>query len=822
MTSSSTPTPFLDSVKENLEGASGESDYLSFDAPTDHALEGISFLFKTFSYSLQTFQYVKTDPVTQATQSPAKTYDDPNAAYRDALQYNKKGFDVFFMVNEGDGVIHPGKRICRSAASVTELSKCFIDTDKCPRDKIDTYLKSIDLHPHVIIESSKDRFHYYFFFEPIKKTQKWIDQWKQVQHMLHRLGDATIKNPSKTLGTDSTMHDYSKVLRVPGFVHVSKLSTVQLVEHSTHPIYDFEELYEKTNAASFTEDSVTVDTNPETPIEEGDRYHTLQALSMKLANSNADRDDAFKQYTFFIQTKLVHTDSEYIFPDKSLTPKSLDIFNSAFKKIKREHEHTLKSLTESLEASEVKKSSWELPDSFYLNAPNGFGHIVKQVMDNSIYPCASLAFGTFLAGLSILKAKYFLTPHGSTPALYILNVAPTGYGKAAPMGLLQNTLVHLGYGKLIENKMRSDRGVYAHLAVNEGSGFFILDEISQLFKNIQDKKASAHNANITEALLSLYSSSAMKGISFGKLSGSNTKKGEKAIVVDNPTIAICGYTVPSEFYSMFNEESVLKGLFQRFIPVVAEVRYIEKNSSADNRAIIESELFTSILARSAPGIQSRQITESNDVTGYPSPSHSESSGDSAVSDAHGSSEDSVSSPLENIERVKIPYSPEALVRFNSLETEYRQKLIETARDPELMHTSGLYSRLSEQIERVATVLATDEINLETLEYAITFIESRHKAIMESSGAILGGKGANRELQTGRVLHALSMLCIEQDSTVVYKTDVFRRVQRHFGSVKEFNQLIEGMEEMGDIQRVDGYKPAHKNARAGTGLKLKEV
>lgn len=816
MTSSSTQTPFLESVKEKVEGKSEESDYLDFTVTTDHALEGISFLFKVFAYNLHTFQYVRTDPKTQITSSPARVYTDPNAAYKEALDYNKRGYNVFFMVNEGDGITHPGKRIPRSLQSVKELSKCFIDTDRCPREKVDSYLRQINLIPHVIVESSPDRFHYYFFFEPISKSH--ADEWKQIQNMLHRLGDSSIKNPSKTLGTDSTMHDYSKVLRVPGFMHVSKLTQVTLIEHSTHPIYDFKEIYEKTNAESYVETYVPPTLTPETPIEEGDRYHTLQALSMKLANSNTDKEEAFSSYKDFILTKLVHTDSEYIFPDKSLTPKSLDIFNSAFKKIKREHENTLKALTESLEQSEVKKLSWELPDSFYLNAPNGFGDIVRQVMENSIYPCASLAFGTFLAGLSILKAKYFLTPHGSTPALYVLNVAPTGYGKAAPMGLLQNTLVHLGYGSLIENKMRSDRGVYAHLAVNNGAGIFILDEISQLFKNIQDKKASAHNANITEALLSLYSASALKGVSFGKLSGSNTKKGEKAIVIDNPTISICGYTVPSEFFSMFNEESVLKGLFQRFIPVVAEVRYIEKNGKADNRAIVQSDLFTSFHSLGAPGFSSSQVTQSNDVTGW----EDEVAGHEGTENAD-STATTGSSPLENIERVKIQYTPDALVRFNALEKEYRAKLIETAKDPERMHTSGLYSRLSEQIERVATVLATEEIDLPTLEYSIQFIESRHKAIMEvSGGTILGGKGANRELQTRRVLHALSMLCIEQNSSVVFKTEVFRRVQRHFASVKEFTQLLEGMEEMGEIERVEGFKPKHKNARPGMGLKLKEV
>lgn len=776
-TSASTPIPFLQSLKQNSGRDYDASDYLLAEVPQDRtrsAAHGIATLFKLFPYELHTFQFIKTDNQGK-THSPVKTFTDPKTALKTALSFSNDGYDVFFMVNEGDGIVHEGKRVCRSQASVKHLSRCFIDTDNCPVEKVSSYLELINLVPHLIVESSPGRFHFYFFFEPVDKTDDNIQQWKAIQQILHRLGDPSIHSPAKQLGTDATMHDYSKVLRVPGFVHVKKLSLTKITTQNDIPDYTLEELFNLTNANSFltyhnghaaTIDNVP-DLNGDYIYQSGERYQALQSLTMSMGNDDiTPQEDHYITFHNFVIHRLDNSDGVYLNPDKSLTQKSLALFNSAFSKRQREVRQEKIEITESLaRVDEPKPSPWELPDSFYLSAPNGFGDVVRQVMQFSKYPCASLAFGTFLAGLSILKAKTHLAPGGRSPALYIINVAISGYGKGDPMTLLQNLFVHNGMGNLIENEIRSDRGIYEHLAANNSTGLFILDEIAPLLRAIQDKKAASHLANTAKVLLSFYSNSAQRGISLGKLASTKLKKGETEIVLDYPTVGILGFTVPTEFRRSFTIDSVDSGMFQRFIPIVAEIKRIEESPLADPHALVKSDLFASVVD-----------AQDLDDEGNPVPA------------------------LKATTRTRIPFNSAALQRFKEFSSHYRDLQIEKARDSELSQTQGIYSRVAEQVERIAATLSQDEIDLPTLEYAITFMESRHQATLATLGSsLLDGPGGAMQDKRTRVLNALTRLLQKQNIAKVGRRELLRAVERYVDGIKELETILHDLDALGRVK-----------------------
>lgn len=802
--SSSTRIRSSNFQKKDLESFTNETEFLfteeSSPDPSKIAAQGIDFLFNHFTYELHTFQFIKSFPDGK-TASPVKTFTDKKKAFTTAFNYNKKGYDVYFMVNEGDGITHPGKRVPRSQQSVKELSKCFIDTDNCPVEKVRAYLDSLPLVPHIVIESSPGRFHFYFFIEPTEKVLVTIKHWKAVQNIMHRLGDPSIRQPAKTLGTDSTMHDFSKVLRVPGFMHTTKNFTVKVVEENTHPYYTLSDLFTITNAESYLdynlttfgtdEPKITIDLSSTSIIHPGDRYATLQTLAMSLANqANGHAHEQLQQFTHFIKTRIDNTDEIYCTADGTITAKSLALFESAVAKVKLEEATKIESIKSSI--GKPTPSPWSLTDEFYLTAPNGFGDVVKQVMEYSLYPCAALAFGTFITGLSIIRAKTHFTPGGSSPALYTLNVAPAGYGKGDPMTLLQNMFWSLGYGKLLSNEIRSDRGLYEHLSANLGLGIFLLDEVAPLLKAIQDENAKPHHANIAKAILQLYSASAMKGVSFGKVAKTSGKKSEPEIVIDNPMLALCSYTVPFEFERLFNTDSVAKGLFQRFIPIVAEICLVPSNPTADRHAIIKSDLFN-------PSMSAQELDDDGNPV----------------------------EPLETPVRRKARYTGEAARLFAELKDKYRDALITAAKDPDTSHMSGLYSRLAEQIERIATVLSQDEISLGVVEYAARFIESRHQATLAvAHGTILKDRGSAAMEREEKLLRAIAKECTAQESAIVYKTDVYKKVRKTFSSIKEFDIAVAEAAELGKIALVPDYQKTSdktgKLYRKGLGIKLLDV
>jgi hypothetical protein len=405
----------------------------------------------------------------------------------------------------------------------------------------------------------------------------------------------------------------------------------------------------------------------------------------------------------------------------------------------------------------------------------------------SKYPCASLCFGTFLAGLSILKARTTLTPDGASPALYILNVAMASYGKGDPMTLLQNLLVHKGLKRLIGNKIRSDRGIYQHLSANNGLGLFILDEVAPMLKAIQKEDATTHHAYIAEAILQLFSAGATKGITFGKVASSSQTKGEPEIVIDNPMVAILGFTVTKEFNRMFNEDSLAKGLFQRFIPIVEDPKYVPPNETADKTAIIESSLF--------------------DV-----------SQDAQELDLEGNAVESIQAPI----RTRMRYTDEAKAAMYDLTVHYRKLLINTESDSETSEMAPLYGRIAEQIERVATVLAKDEITLEVLNYAKEFIESRHRATLSIVGTtMMGGKGAEMMRQEESIISAVTRLCQKTGKGIITKREVYQSVRRQFKGPQDFNIALQSAEERGKLKLVKNFKKKEGNV-ATLGIALQDV
>lgn len=108
------------------------------------------------------------------------------------LKYKqRKGAGVFVMVNVGDGK-------GRKAENAVSVRAVFLDTDGAPMEPARTMLK-----PHIIVESSPGKYHLYW-----KVSDCPLDQFP-----------ATQKAIAAKFGGDPSVHDLSRVMRLPGFLH---------------------------------------------------------------------------------------------------------------------------------------------------------------------------------------------------------------------------------------------------------------------------------------------------------------------------------------------------------------------------------------------------------------------------------------------------------------------------------------------------------------------------------------------------------------------------------------------------------------------------
>lgn len=112
--------------------------------------------------------------------------------WEDLMELNRRGAGIFVTVNATD-------LQGRKADNITRVRAFFLDLDGAPLEPI----YKAALRPHLIIESSPDRYHVYWIVEGAG-----LAQFKPVQAAL-----------AARFGGDKTVGDLPQVMRLPGFAH---------------------------------------------------------------------------------------------------------------------------------------------------------------------------------------------------------------------------------------------------------------------------------------------------------------------------------------------------------------------------------------------------------------------------------------------------------------------------------------------------------------------------------------------------------------------------------------------------------------------------
>lgn len=140
-----------------------------------------------------------------------------------SLQYeNTRGAGVFWVVNKTDGK-------GQLDANVVGIRALFVDLDGSPLEPV---LAETDALPHIVVETSPNKYHCYWLIE----NGMSLDDFKAYQIALANKfnGDASVHNPSR-------------VLRVPGFYHVkdhNKPFKTRVIKYNQNTLYSPKDLAE--------------------------------------------------------------------------------------------------------------------------------------------------------------------------------------------------------------------------------------------------------------------------------------------------------------------------------------------------------------------------------------------------------------------------------------------------------------------------------------------------------------------------------------------------------------------------------------------------
>lgn len=663
--------------------------------------QSLSFL-NSFSHKLYTFQFLhKGKPAGFKIAKP----EDLDHLLPQFEDLQKKGLEIFFMVNEGDGVVYPGNKIPRSQENVRTLSACFIDTDSAPWPKVKAFLDEKKLTPSYVVETSPGKFHVYFLLNPIEATTPNVRKWQAAQAAL-----AHVK------GSDTSMTDYAKVLRVPNFLHLKNPSKPHkiAIKHQKNLSYDLSHILNLLGVSQETESHLPkppYELKTE-PIGEGERHAEMTSFighMLGLGNSPEVTELAFQKYA-----EKTFADWKAWQPNGTRYTEVTSFIQWKLKDIEKQERQSQIQIIESLSEKD-SKPTFDLPDEFYFKAPGLVGEITQEITSAVLYKIPSFAFATAISVLGSLKSRHQSSLRHA-PSNYFLCLAPTGTGKNDPQTILSNTLAKLGLGSLLSQGVRSSQGILNHLNANESNGVISLDEAEGFFNSLDDKYAQHYTRQCRALLLELYSSCNFAHKAFGKTGN----KKDKEIVLSYPRLNLMAFGALHTVEKAFNKKSISDGLLQRFI-VLTHRKDRVRNLNARDLPYLNGNIFEHL--KKLAWHESKALEA--ELAALEQAELSETVEQSAEIRKE------LVKKLETLkakskERKVVKFTPDAQTLYNDYSDSLDKRI--NAESRKGTGLEGIYTRAAEQVGRLAVAIADTEIDKPLIEYLITFIDSRINAL----------------------------------------------------------------------------------------------
>jgi len=139
-------------------------------------------------------------------------YGTPGAMLPKLVQRNEQGYSIFVAVNAIDTPVYVDGYPKRRAQDVTRVRAVFADWDD-PNNNV----PELPIEPTMVVETSPRKFHMYWCVDDCP-----LEMFEGIQRGI-----------AQALGSDRSIIDLSRVLRVPGFLHTKDLKNpteVALIE----------------------------------------------------------------------------------------------------------------------------------------------------------------------------------------------------------------------------------------------------------------------------------------------------------------------------------------------------------------------------------------------------------------------------------------------------------------------------------------------------------------------------------------------------------------------------------------------------------------
>ena len=206
--------------------------------------------------------------------------------------------------------------------------------------------------------------------------------------------------------------------------------------------------------------------------------------------------------------------------------------------------------------------------------PGAVGDIVDWIVATSRRPSRIIALGAAITIVGTLIGRRVAGPTRSATNLYVVGVAPTGYGKQRALDSVPDLLEAAGAIDHFGSAKFFSLSAVLELMQEKPLVLCVQDEIGALLQSITNRKASNHEKAVSQILRTLW------GCSFSRLPPAQWAT-RKMRSLHCPALSIFGASTTEEFHAALQGEQVANGFLNRFLVLGSNARNQEREPEFD-------------------------------------------------------------------------------------------------------------------------------------------------------------------------------------------------------------------------------------------------
>jgi hypothetical protein len=206
--------------------------------------------------------------------------------------------------------------------------------------------------------------------------------------------------------------------------------------------------------------------------------------------------------------------------------------------------------------------------------PGAVGDIVDWIVATSRRPSRIIALGAAITIVGTLIGRRVAGPTRSATNLYVVGVAPPGYGKQRALDSVPDLLEAAGAIDHFGSAKFFSLSAVLELMQEKPLVLCVQDEIGALLQSITNRKASNHEKAVSQILRTLW------GCSFSRLPPAHWAT-RKMRSLHCPALSIFGASTTEEFHAALQGEQVANGFLNRFLVLGSNARNQEREPESD-------------------------------------------------------------------------------------------------------------------------------------------------------------------------------------------------------------------------------------------------